>query len=40
MALIFSGRYVVVHYEAIAVHTWATKEQALADHYFHGKARK
>ena len=40
MALLFSGRYVVVHYEAIAVHTWATKEQALADHYFHGKARK
>ncbi|MBP6070698.1 MAG: hypothetical protein KA507_02935 [Candidatus Accumulibacter sp.] len=36
MALIFSGRYVVVHYKAIAVHTWVTKEQALADYYFHG----
>ena len=32
----FSGRYVVVHYKVVAVRCWATKEQAVADHYFRG----
>lgn len=35
--LIFSGHYVVVHYRVLAVRRWATKEQALADHYFRGR---
>lgn len=32
--LFFSGHYVVTHFRIIAVNRWATKEQALADHYF------
>ena len=35
LAIAFFGHYVVVHYEVVAVRRWATKEQALADHYFH-----
>lgn len=34
LGLIFSGHYVVIHHEIIAVRRWATREQALADHYF------
>ncbi len=34
LGLIFSGHYVVTHYRIVAVRRWATKEQALADHYF------
>lgn len=36
--LVFSGHYLVVHHKVVAVRRWATKEQALADHYFHGTA--
>lgn len=32
----FSGHYVVVHYKIVAIRKWATKEQAVADHYFRG----
>lgn len=34
LILIFNGHYVVTHYRIVAVRRWATKEQALADHYF------
>ena len=26
--------YIVEHYKIVSVRRWATKEQALADHYF------
>jgi len=32
--LAFSGHYIVTHYRIVAVRRWATKEQALADHFF------
>jgi hypothetical protein len=32
--LFFSGHYVVVHHRIVSIRRWATKEQALADHYF------
>lgn len=32
--LLFFGHYAVMHYEVVAVHRWATKEQAIADIYF------
>lgn len=32
--LCFSGTYLVVHYEVVAVRRWESKEQALADLYF------
>ena len=32
--LAFNGHYLVVHYKVVSVRRWATKEQALADHYF------
>ena len=32
--LCFSGTYIVTHYKIVAVRRWATKEQALADHYW------
>lgn len=37
----FDGHYLVAHYKLVAVRKWATKEQALADHYWgpHGKQR-
>lgn len=36
LALIFHGHYAVTHFRIVSVRRWATKEQALADHYFHG----
>ena len=32
--LAFSGHYIVTHFRIVAVHRWATKEQALADIYW------
>jgi len=32
--LVFLGHYVVTHYQIVSVRRWATREQALADHYF------
>lgn len=31
--LLFCGHYVVKHYKLVSVRRWATKEQAMADHY-------
>lgn len=37
IVIAFNGHYVVTHYKIISVRRWATKEQALADHYFKNK---
>ena len=34
LAIVFFGHYVVTHYQIVSVRRWATREQALADHYF------
>lgn len=33
LVIVFRGHYVVAHYQLVSVRRWASKEQALADHY-------
>jgi len=34
LGLMFRGHYAVTHFKMVSVRRWATKEQAMADHYF------